>query len=515
MKEIYYTQTENGAIQFNSTGSANLDLFASIGSCREMANNSPEILLKKFQEAYLENPINALSTLFWSRAVREGAGERKVFEVIIKDICETNPLFIMDNLSTIVKYGRWKDLSYIYDIAGGRLCKKIVDFWAENIQKLNALACKWLPKKSELYRKVQEKLGFTNKKMRQYIAEHSNTVEQKMCAKEWDKIDYSKIPSQSLNKYKNAFERNDKEHFYNDLATKKINAGAIYPHEILWEYNNHGEEPNLATEKLWKNIPNFIDPKMRFIPVVDCSGSMCSRVGKFNALYIARALGIYCSEHLEGDWKDKAILFSSSPQFIDCSKCETLYDKNQIYESFDDCSNTDIANVFKLILNASKKCKDKSTIPNTVLILSDMQFDYGARYNVSLMDEMRILFKSEGIEFPSIIYWNLYGTNTGFMDSKYENVAFASGFNPKLMQAIFKGMRVEYKNGERKVKIDPIEVMNKALESFVKTIDFTHVNTNISSVLKDVQLNTTIGKSIRTKSVKNETFLDCIENNDD
>ena len=524
--EKYYTLTENGAIQFNTTGSYNLDLFASIGSCREMAMNTPDILIKKFWEAYTENPINAIAILFWARAVRNGAGERKVFEVLIKEVCNYFPEFIIDNISSIVELGRWSDLEYIYN-TNTAIKTAICEYWSTAIKNKNALACKWLSKNTELYKDVQKSLQLTNAEMRRWIAKYSKTVEQQMCAKNWKEIDYSKIPSQALNLYKDAFLRNDKEHYIQDITTKKVNAGAIYPHEILWNYakfaegcgwNNRDQVLNETVEAMWKVLPNYINKDMRFITVCDCSGSMTCRVGKFNALSIARALSIYCAERLEGVWKDKAILFSSYPKFIDCSECKTLVEKNNVYNKFDDCSNTNLEAVFKLILDAAKTCKDKSTIPNTILVLSDMQMDSGCGRcgrDISFMESMRAEYKLAGVEFPSIIWWNLYETNTGFVDSKYDNVAFASGFNPKIMQAVFEGMKVEYSTeGEKKVKIDPMVVMNKALDSIMKILKLDNLKTNIPQALKGIQLNKTIGQSIRcaAKKVSNsDTFLDRIQ----
>lgn len=529
--EIYYTQTENGAIQFNSTGSKCLDLFASIGSCRAMAKSNPDILIKKFWEAYLENPVQAVSILFWVRAVREGSGERKIFEVLIKEVCDQFPNFIIDNLEVIVNLGRWKDLAYIYKISNNEIKKEIINFWASKIatstiygkicssdyKTPDSLACKWLPKNSELYRKVQERLGFTNKCMRKHIAEFSKTVEQKMCANQWSEIDYSKIPSQALNQYKNAFIRNDREHFLDDIQNKGVNIGAIYPHEILWNYAKYDytSQLNEAVEIMWRCMPNFINPKMRFIPVIDCSGSMDCKVGKFTAMAIARALGIYCAEHLEGDWKDKAILFSSQPQFIDLTMCTTLLKKNNKVAEFSDYSTTNIVATFELILEAAKNCKDKSTIPSTVLIMSDMQFDpHMMDYDVAIMDLLRSQYKKAGIEFPNIIYWNLCETNTGFADSQYDNVAFVSGFNPKILKAVFEGTKIEKQDEKVKIKLDPIKVMTTAIENITKMINFKNLNLNIPKSLKGIQLNTTIGTSIRVKNNidENSSFIDHIVN---
>ena len=60
----------------------------------------------------------------------------------------------------------------------------------------------------------------------------------------------------------------------------------------------------------------------------DGSGSMISPVGKtqIRCLDVANALAIYFSEHCSGQFKDKYITFSMSPEFVDFSNAQSLRD---------------------------------------------------------------------------------------------------------------------------------------------------------------------------------------------
>jgi hypothetical protein len=61
-----------------------------------------------------------------------------------------------------------------------------------------------------------------------------------MCAKQWDAIDFTKVPSLAMKRYTNTFQKNSQETFENykeKLANgeAKINASAIYPYDIKHE----------------------------------------------------------------------------------------------------------------------------------------------------------------------------------------------------------------------------------------------------------------------------------------
>ena len=75
------TLTENGAATLRSTGSACLDLFATVGALRCASDGEIET---RFLRAYAENPDLAMKILFYARDVRGGLGERRVFRVLMR-----------------------------------------------------------------------------------------------------------------------------------------------------------------------------------------------------------------------------------------------------------------------------------------------------------------------------------------------------------------------------------------------------------------------------------------------
>jgi hypothetical protein len=75
------------------------------------------------------------------------------------------------------------------------------------------LFCKWFPRKGKVFELVRKELKITPKELRKILVENTKVVEQKMSAKEWDKIEYEKVPGKAFNLYKNAFEKHDNSRF--------------------------------------------------------------------------------------------------------------------------------------------------------------------------------------------------------------------------------------------------------------------------------------------------------------
>lgn len=71
-------RTLNGMKAHQSTGNANVNLFAAIGASRG------KDIIPMFVAAYVENPEYALRIAQWARDIRGGAGERQLFKDILK-----------------------------------------------------------------------------------------------------------------------------------------------------------------------------------------------------------------------------------------------------------------------------------------------------------------------------------------------------------------------------------------------------------------------------------------------
>lgn len=496
-----FTLTEKGALQLRTSGSKILDFFAEIASARLLARNNPKAILGLFANAIAEDPKRAMAIMFWVRAVRLGAGERDVFGELFGFAYKNFPKFIEDNLELVGELGYLKD--YV-KIAGAfpELEGLVVDIFARGLRKRKYFAAKWLPRKSRLWALARERLGMKNAEFRKFVSGAAETPEQKICAGKIGEIDYATLPSKALNMYRAMFLRKDRERFLKSLHLKKINAGAVYPHEvmkILFDARSATcagldiGDIESAVDAQWKNLPDLGAPEMRVISVLDTSGSMAF----YGADKIAYPLAIYCAERLKGEFKDKIISFSASAKYLDLSELKSPSAKLKRLLETSIVENTNIASVFGLLLKTALKNKiQQSQMPNAVLVLSDMQFDEGAEMDIALMDELKLDFERAGYDFPAIIYWNLSATNTGIAASKKADAAFISGFNPKILGDVFKGALKTSRWGESLRVLDPEKVMLEATEPVFKMIDFKNL-TPLSKSFEDFDYNESRGKSAR------------------
>jgi hypothetical protein len=174
---------------------------------------------------------------------------------------------------------------------------------------------------------------------------------------------------------------------------------------------------------------------------------------------------VYFAERCEGEFKNKFIEFSSLPQFIDISQCNTLLDKIKHIAKYDDCSNTDIEKVFMLILNTAKKYRMKqSDLPERILIISDMEFDSATtinRWSGNFQSRMDTLFDNitreyniAGYKMPRLVFWNVNSrTNTIPVTENENGVALVSGFSVNIVRMVMSG------------KTDPWEVLKETLDN--------------------------------------------------
>lgn len=73
-KEANMTQTENGAVTYESTGSDCLNLFATAGALRHACR---EEIIARFVRAYTENPDIAMKILIFCKRYQRRTGRTK------------------------------------------------------------------------------------------------------------------------------------------------------------------------------------------------------------------------------------------------------------------------------------------------------------------------------------------------------------------------------------------------------------------------------------------------------
>lgn len=441
--------TENGMSTNSSSLNLCVDLFFQIGAMR---GQDKQRLINVFTKAFGENPLNAMRLLFWARDIRGGAGERKIFRDIIEYLATNRTEVLRKNLNLISEFGRWDDLLVLF---GTPLEKDALALISEALNAKNGLCAKWMPRPNVGNREkkrwatiLRKSLGLSPRDYRKLLVENSNTVEQLMCSKNWANIDYSKLPSKAMSDYMKAFSKNDLERFQQYLNSVekgevKINAGAVYPYDIIKSLNQGNTK---GANAQWGALPNYMENNNeRFLPVVDVSGSMsCSAGGSSSVtcMDVAISLGLYISERNVGPFKDAFVTFTSTPslQILKGSLSERY---NQLSRAAWGMS-TNIESVFNLILTKAKGSNvPQDEMPTMILILSDMEFDSagGRSWNPTAQEMIEKKYSDAGYAMPKVVYWNIQsrGDNNKPVQFDKNGTALVSGFSPSLLTSLLAG----------------------------------------------------------------------------
>ena len=293
------TQTYNGAETFESTTDPLVDLFFLIGSSRG------KDITRVFESALVHDEIKTLRMLFWARDIRGGAGERATFRNLFKHLEVNHTMTAIKLIHLVPEYGRWDDLLIFTNKRVKEAAFKVIQ---NGLEAKNGLCAKWMPRKGQVARELREFLKLSPKAYRKLLVNLSSTVETQMCANQWDKIDFNKVPSLASARYQKAFDRHTSVTYqaWKDSlsskdpvvrATAKVNAGAVYPHDVLKSI--YRGDVDVARAQ-WEALPNYLGDN-KILPVCDVSGSMNSwsyYTGKnvksnVNPIDISVSLGLY------------------------------------------------------------------------------------------------------------------------------------------------------------------------------------------------------------------------------
>lgn len=456
------TVTENGALAYESTNSALLDFFYKAPVSRK------QDLTRELFSALGEDENLALRALLWLRDARGGAGERDSFRKLLTMLAKNRPDLAKRLVHRIPELGRFDDLEALF---GTELEQLAVYTWLSSMREGNALAFKWAPRKDKKGAKpLRSVVEMNEAQWRKFVVANSDTVEQKLCAKELDGVNFEHVPSVAMARYGRAFEKNAPEKWATyraklEAGTAEIKAGAVFPHDVV-KSCYRGDAA--VASKQWEALPDFMKDAeyTNVLPVVDVSGSMSCRVsGETTAMDVAIALGIYTSERSKGVFKDKFITFSESPELQSLSGDLQTRVKQLKRSAWG--YNTDLMKVFDLVLNAAKRHNvSQRDMPQVILIPSDMQFDAATHkhaypwmtakdvfqeYNLEAIERK---FAEAGYETPKVVYWNLAFRAGGIPVSMHDkNTALVSGFSPAILKSVLSG------------EIDPIKTMLRTLEN--------------------------------------------------
>lgn len=423
-------RTENGMKALQSTTNPLVDLFFQIGASRGKE------IVPAFERAFQRDRQLALRLALWARDVRGGAGERQLFRSILLHLENLHPESLDLLLPHVAEFGRWDDLLVFQTPEFKQKAYLLIQ---AAISAGNGLCAKWMPRKGEQAAELRQFLGFSPKQYRKTLVGLTSVVETKMCAKEWDSINFSHVPSLAAARYQKAFNRNAPKAYSQYKAalsegSAKVNASAVYPHDVIRSIRL-GDEDVAAAQ--WEALPNYVDGAA-ILPMVDVSGSMsCSVAGNPNlqCIDISIALGLYCADKNRGAFKDMFLTFSA------LTKLEKL--EGNILEKYEQLHgaewgmNTDLHAAFDRILEVATGAQvSQAEMPEYLLILSDMQFDQCTDWDDSAMEMIQRKYTSAGYMVPKIVFWNLHDYGTVPVQFNKQGVALVSGFSPSIMTAI-------------------------------------------------------------------------------
>jgi len=453
----YDSLTDNGAITHSTSTNFCVDLFFIAGASRYMQESD---IIMLWERARGENKDLAYRILFWARDCRGGAGEKRFFRVIAWHISASNPQE-WEKVSILTPtFGSWKDFFMIEAVTADTL--NYLSTQLEENDNANLIA-KWFPRKGKWFTGMHKYLGISPKKLRTSLVTLSNTVETQLCEKNYGSIDYSKVPSIAMNRYRNTFSKRDGERFdeFNlDVldGKAKVNASVLFPH-MLYQALVNGEDVN-AVEAQWKSLPNYMEGSTeRILPLCDVSGSMNGL-----PMDVSVSLGLYIAERNEGIFKNAFMTFSENPQ-MNYITGDNLMDKMAGLARADWGYSTNLLANFELILSSALREElSQDEMPTKLLIISDMEFDEAGR-NTNL-DGIRAAYSSAGYILPEIIFWNVNGRVGNVPASSSDaNVGLVSGFSPAILTSILQGKVTS------PYDLMCTAVMNKRYESVTHMLD--------------------------------------------
>lgn len=474
IEETTHAYTENGAKAKNTSSNDCVDFFSTVGALRS-AENVRKVRL--FNNAWNEDALTALRTLFYARDIRGGLGERDTFRTILFNLAKNHPDVVRKNLENIAVYGRWDDLYVLQDTpVEADMWKTLknqfdADWEAythanQNDTEISLLA-KWIRSGNESS-KSSRALGIKTAHMLKYdvydfkrmvikLRRYLDVVESKMATNRWSEINYSHVPSRASMIYRDAFLRHDPDR-YQEFIQKvangeaKINTSTLYPYDIISRmYYRESEDASL--QAMWDNLPDYVGNDCNAIVIADTSGSMMCSNGR--PFFTAVSLAIYFAQKNRGAFHNLWMSFSTRPHFH-VLKGKTLGEIFSNMDMHDWSGSTNLHAAFSLVLDtAIKNHVPADDIPKSLIIITDMEIDGSVDSSWSFYNDMKKLYAEHGYDLPNIVFWNVNSRHDIYhADATRKGVQLVSGQAASTFKTLMSC-----------IGMTPVEYMNYVLNS--------------------------------------------------
>ena len=483
------TLTENGALVHSSTGDVLADQF---GLASNYAGRDIDTVFAEQSLLDSKYGVWALRFVFYLRlitrkvkrydgtqteSVQVGEGRRDEAYKRFLWYSRYKPQLFYENLSLFCTVGSEKDIYNLMFIAEQkglrldwrRMLSEVVLTQGETIfnhdfvkkylplhRSAKRRTTAWAKFRSRVAVFIRNLINVSDKEMRKIkVSGKAHEFQQLISKKLYEKLYFNKISSKALMQLINGEKLMSKpevaRNFEKWVSSKRTITNTLYPYEIL---NESLGKTNWAIKKLKDAQFNYLIERAKtlqgttnrkIICAVDNSASMYLYIPGTQVMVtdITKSLGVFFANLLEGPFHNWVIKFSQYSQWVELSGTPTeMY--TQI--SWKDCpSNTDFLSVIYSIANVRKSHPGipESDFPDTLLVVSDMEFDYaGPQTNYErAKDILREYFSEEYCNRFTFIWWNCASRHKHFQQNISEPGGYViSGFDGSVIQLLLKGV---------------------------------------------------------------------------
>lgn len=490
MQSSSVVKSENNAKKYSTSQNGFVDQFSTLGNFKAVRNFSD--IEKDFNLLWSQDKDLAVRFALYMRTItrvvsdfdgnktaesQKGAGLKNEAIQRFYILAKESPKTFQENLQLLITLGSWKDFFELLrtDLSNGWENRKLNwkfmgDFLLsslKNERQFNLIA-KYLPSvKSSA--KVKTKRATTKNVIAKWISSllfdndtysqyrklkssgNAHTWQQLISKRKFNEIDFSKIHGRALNILtKGRFLKNQGlEERYAEWIAKPDTENVKYTgfvHELFYDIPfNKFSLDTFRVDTINKQFKTLVDKggsktETKLIVVRDTSGSMGSLATgtKMSCFDIGKALALYFSEFLEGEFKDHYIEFNSNAKMVKWvgnTPVDRWYNDRSRY-----VGSTNFQSVIDLLVEMKNKGVNEKHFPTGILCISDSEFNPSSLSNTNVEDARRKLqkagFSKKYCKNFVIVLWNLQSYSRG---NKFEtsslakNTFYFSGYEPSVI----------------------------------------------------------------------------------
>lgn len=497
-------RTENGALSYATTNSACVDQFGKAGSCR---GRDIETVFAEQDALWKESKDFAIKFPFYLRMItrktktpdgntteapQRGQGARDESFKRLLWLYRNQPEIFYKNLWLLPVIGSWKDIWVLMTmdetieqakvfiiIAEGcqsESQKDLVKKYLPQIRTNSKCKTEWARKTNNLAKAFCKWAGWTAQEYRKFKSTGKAHEFQKFIStQQYDMLEWNKISGKALlNLTTGKFlsKHNLEDNYMSWISNTPIAKFNGYPYELLMKmksicYSNT-TSAKISTMTIDAQFENLLQTakdgtgsiKGNVWCALDTSGSMACRIApksELRAIDVCLSLGIYFSSLNEGAFHKNVIMFDDDSRVKQLSgKFSDMY--KQITNEPTAWGGTSFQSIVDEIVRIRKYNPNipLSDYPTTILVVSDMQFNYcGRTTNYEAMKcKLYNVFPQDFVDSMKFIWWHVNGKRTTDVPATLDNGGnyFISGFDGSIISLLLGSNAevIDEKTGEKR-----------------------------------------------------------------